>query len=176
MGTINYTSDQKTILDLQNMYQNGQLDLNPGFQRSSVWTERDRAKLINSILRNYPLPSIFLYCRNKDGNIVYDVIDGKQRIESILMFMGLKRGNRFWAKDQLSEDGSEEWIDWNTLKRRKLQHRITGYKLQAIETSGDAGEIIELFVRINSTGKALTGAERRHAQYSRVISSRRPAS
>ncbi|MGI9069018.1 MAG: DUF262 domain-containing protein [Pyrinomonadaceae bacterium] len=73
MGTINYTSDQKTILDLQNMYENGQLNLNPGFQRSSVWTERDRAKLINSILRNYPLPSIFLYCRNKDGNIVYDV-------------------------------------------------------------------------------------------------------
>lgn len=132
-----------------------------------MWTERDRAKLINSILRNYPLPSIFLYCRNKDGNIVYDVIDGKQRIESILMFMGVKRGNRYWAKAQLSEDGPEEWIDWNTLRKKKLQHRITGYKLQAIETSGDAGEIIELFVRINSTGKALTGAEKRHAKYFR---------
>lgn len=165
MSSITYHSDQKTILDLQNMFRNGQLELNPGFQRSSVWTDRDREKLINSVLRNYPLPSIFLYCRQKDGDIIYDVIDGKQRIEAILMFMGVMRGNRYWAKAQLSGDGAEDWIDWNTLRRKKLQHRITGYKLQAIEVEGDAGEIIELFVRINSTGKALTGAERRHANY-----------
>ena len=63
MSSINYHSDQKTILDLQNMYQNGQLELSPGFQRSSVWTDRDRKKLINSVLRDYPLPAIFLYCR-----------------------------------------------------------------------------------------------------------------
>src|SRR5450830_47808 len=55
------------------------------FQRQSAWKERDRAKLIESILRNYPLPAIFLYRREEDGKLVYDVIDGKQRLESILM-------------------------------------------------------------------------------------------
>jgi len=166
MSSIQYHSDQKTVLDIVNMYRNGQLDLNPGFQRSSVWSERDRAKLMNSILRNYPLPSIFLYERNtKDGNTIYDVIDGKQRIESILMFMGEMRGKRFRTRAQLTDESPEEWIDWNILKRRKLQHKITTYKLQAIEAAGEPGEIIELFVRINSTGKALTGQEKRNAKY-----------
>jgi hypothetical protein len=64
------------------MVKHGNLNLDPGFQRQSVWNERDRAKLIESILRNYPLPAIFLYKRQEDGVLVYDVIDGKQRLES----------------------------------------------------------------------------------------------
>ena len=62
------------------------MNLAPGFQRQSVWTERDRANLIKSILRNYPLPAIFLYKREDEGHLVFDVIDGKQRMESMFMF------------------------------------------------------------------------------------------
>jgi hypothetical protein len=50
------------------------------------------------------------------------VIDGKQRLESILMFMGSMRG-RYEARAQLSEDGAPERVDWPLLKRRRLQHR-----------------------------------------------------
>src|SRR5262249_22232339 len=139
--------------------------LKPGFQRSSVWHEPERRKLIDSILRNYPLPSIFFHRRPEEGNIVYDVIDGKQRIESILMFTGIMRGGRFWAKSRLPEQENLEWIDWNTIKKKKLQHLIAGYKLQAIEVTGDSPDIIDLFVKINSTGRALTKAEKQHAQY-----------
>src|SRR4051794_27220455 len=81
MSTIHYKSDQKTVQEILNFYEKGQLNLEPGFQRSSVWSDRDRAKLVDSILRNYPLPSIFLYKRHPEGDICYDVIDGKQRIE-----------------------------------------------------------------------------------------------
>jgi uncharacterized protein with ParB-like and HNH nuclease domain len=89
-GNADYT-------DIVNLYEDGLLNLEPGFQRQSVWSERDRAKLIESILRNYPLPAIFLYRREHEGQIIYDVIDGKQRIESILMFMGEMRG-LYWAQ------------------------------------------------------------------------------
>ena len=61
---ISHKTTTKSILDLCNLYRGGNLDLEPGFQRQSVWIERDRAKLIDSILRNYPLPAIFLYRRN----------------------------------------------------------------------------------------------------------------
>jgi uncharacterized protein with ParB-like and HNH nuclease domain len=81
-AAITHKTTTKSILDLQNLYDHGHLNLEPGFQRQSVWTERDRAKLIDSILRNYPLPAIFLYKRQEDGDLVYDVIDGKQRLES----------------------------------------------------------------------------------------------
>jgi len=75
--TITHRPENRTITDLVNLYEDGLLKLEPGFQRQSVWTERDRAKLIDSILRNYPLPAVFLYRREDDGQIIYDVITGK---------------------------------------------------------------------------------------------------
>src|SRR2546421_10224449 len=97
---LTHKTTTKSILDIQNLYANGNLKLEPCFQRQSVWTERDRAKLIDSILRNYPLPAIFLYKRQEDGDLVYDVIDGKQRLESIFMFTGAMRG-RFSTRTHL---------------------------------------------------------------------------
>ncbi len=164
MQTINHRTETKTITDLVNLHDNGLLNLEPGFQRQSVWSERDRAKLIDSILRNYPLPAVFLYRREDEGSIYYDVIDGKQRIESILMFMGKMRG-RFPVKTQLPGSDDTEWLDWSTLRRRKQQHLVTGRRIPVIEVDGEMGDIIEVFVRINSTGKALTPQEKRRAKY-----------
>src|SRR5258705_11447420 len=98
--SISHRPENRTVTDIQNLYEDNLLNLEPGFQRQSVWSERDRAKLIDSILRNYPLPAIFLYRREEEGCIYYDVIDGKQRIESVLMFMGEMRG-RFPVRTQL---------------------------------------------------------------------------
>ncbi|HZI86838.1 MAG TPA: DUF262 domain-containing protein [Pyrinomonadaceae bacterium] len=165
MTAIDYKADQKTVQEILNLYEKDHLNLEPGFQRSSVWALRDREKLIDSILRTYPLPSIFLYRRYDQGNLVYDVIDGKQRIESILMFTGALRGNRFQTRARLPGEERPDWLDWNTIKRKKLQYLITGYNLQIIEVTGELADIIDLFVRINSTGKALTGQEKRHARY-----------
>lgn len=97
---------------------------------------------------------------------MFDVIDGKQRIESLLMFIGALRG-RFYTRTQLPCSDELEWIDWPLMKRRGLQHLITGYEIPVIEVDGELGEIIEVFVRINSTGKALTRQEKRHACYYR---------
>jgi hypothetical protein len=147
-----------------NLYEHDNLNLEPGFQRQSVWTERDRAKLIDSIIRNYPLPAIFLYKRQEDGKLVFDVIDGKQRLESIFMFTSVMRG-RFGTRTQLPGADSVEWLDWRLLKRKGLHHLITGYEIPVIEVDGEMGDIINVFVRINSTGKALTTQEQRHARY-----------
>ena len=165
MQQIRYEPDPKTVQDLVNLYEKDLLNLEPGFQRASVWSKSDRAKLIDSILRNYPLPSIFLYKREHEGRYIYDVIDGKQRIESIFMFMGNIRGYKFSTISQLTDDIEKETVDWKLLCKKKIQNKITGYKLQSIEVSGELADIIDLFVRINSTGKALTPAEKRHAKY-----------
>lgn len=165
-SVITYKTTTQSILDLKNLYDHGHLNLEPGFQRQSVWNERDRAKLIDSILRNYPLPAIFLYKREEKGNLVFDVIDGKQRLESIFMFIGSMRG-RFRTRTQLPGTDSVESIDWKQLRRNGYQHLITGYEIPVIEVDGEIGDIINVFVRINSTGKALTRQEQRHARYYR---------
>jgi hypothetical protein len=165
MPEVQHHVYQKTVQDLVHLYEHRQLNLSPGFQRDSVWTDRDRAKLIDTILRGWPLPGIFLYRRQVGGEMVYDVIDGKQRIESILRFMGVIRGARFGLKFQLPAGDRPEMVDWRSLQRRGMQHRVTGYSLSTIEVNGELGEIIDLFVRINSTGKALSAAEKRHAKF-----------
>jgi hypothetical protein len=165
MSDLRYISGEKTVLDLVNLYQDGRLNLEPGFQRQSVWTDRDRRHLIDSIIRGYPLPSIFLYKREERGYLTYDVIDGKQRLETLLRYTGEMRGHRFDSWVHIPGEEGPEWVDWNTLRRRHKQHLVTGYRMQCIEVEGLLADIIDVFVRINSTGKALTRAERRHARY-----------
>ena len=165
MAQLRYEPVSKTVADIINLWEDDELNLEPGFQRDSVWKESDRAKLIDSIVRGWPLPSIFVHRREERGKIIYDVIDGKQRIESILMFTGDIPGNRYWARVHLPGEDERGWVDWAMLRRRNLQTLIKGYKLQTIEVNGDPADVIQLFVRINSTGKALTSAEKRHAKY-----------
>jgi len=95
----------------------------------------DRKKLIESLLQNYPIPSVFLYRQNENGKLRYDVIDGKQRLETVLMFQGTGpfRGSRFGAKLRLGpNDETEEW-DWQRLQKRGHEHRLMGYKFQTVE-------------------------------------------
>jgi hypothetical protein len=162
---IVFNAYPRSIQDLINLYNQDNLNLSPGFQRKSVWNQKDREKLVDSIIRNYPIPAIFLYKRTKDGKTIYDVIDGKQRLESILMFTGTSRGGKFAAKVQLPNTEDVEWVDWKLLQKRHLAHLITDYRISTIEVDGQFNSIIDLFVRINSTGKALTSAEKQHAKY-----------
>ena len=62
------------------------LNLTPSYQRGDVWRTGDRQKLIESILRGIPLPSLILL-RN-GGAAPDDVVDGKQRLTAILRFVG----------------------------------------------------------------------------------------
>lgn len=171
MNGISFDTSEKTIQDIANLYKSStknkqrHLNLSPGFQRESVWRNKDRQKLIDSILKNYPIPAIFLYRRKENGEIIYDVVDGKQRIETCLMFMGLMWGKQFSAKVQLPDKDERELITYKLLQRRAKQYLLNGYKITTIEVNGDLSDVIELFVRINSTGKALTSAEKRHAKY-----------
>lgn len=167
MTKLDFEYGDKTVQEFALLFKNGQLNLEPGFQRDSVWSSGDRKKLIESVFQNYPIPSVFLYRRSDNGKLEYDVIDGKQRLESILMFQGLGRfrGMRFSARARLdSPESAADW-DWKRVQHKGHEHRVMGYKIQTVEVSGDLSDIIDLFVRINSTGKRLTGQEKRHARF-----------
>ena len=149
------------------MFRSRQINLEPGFQRKSVWTISDRARLIQSIVAGYPVPSIFLYKRIQNGRLVYDVMDGKQRLETVFMFMGEGRFKRDVFDVKLPVGESLDWFDWKTIKRRHqgIAAAIRSYKIQTVEVTGELSQIVDLFVRINSTGKRLTSGEKRHARF-----------
>jgi 5-methylcytosine-specific restriction endonuclease McrA len=149
------------------MFRNHQINLEPGFQRQSVWTLNDRRRLIQSIVAGYPLPSVFLYQRSPRGRLTYDVIDGKQRLETIFMFTRAGRFKRNWFEVKLDLGDGAEWCDWRAICRHNVNLRAAfdAYKLQTVEVTGDLNQIADLFVRINSTGKRLTSAEKRNAKF-----------
>jgi len=160
----------RTIQDLLDLYRQKRLDLSPAFQRQSVWSESDRRLLVNSVIDGVPLPSVYLYERvDRRGNQSFDVIDGKQRIESILRFLGkgpLYGGpdDVLWVRRSFAEDEPLDWWAWHELSKEQ-KSRFLRTEIPTIEVGGELGEIIELFVRINSTGKKLSRQEQRHARF-----------
>ena len=77
------TQDISWFLDL---HSNNQLDLDPPYQRRSVWSPKDRRFFLDTIFRGYPSPSIFLHKQVLEGKTTYSVVDGKQRLETIVRF------------------------------------------------------------------------------------------
>ena len=70
------------------MYRSSQLDLDPPYQRRSAWNEEFKKFFIDTVLRNYPIPPIFVNVEVKDdGSSTYFVVDGKQRLLAILEFL-----------------------------------------------------------------------------------------
>lgn len=61
-------------------------NLTPSYQRGDVWANGDRQRLMGSILRGVPLPSIILL--RTGPTTPYEVVDGKQRLTAILRFVG----------------------------------------------------------------------------------------
>jgi hypothetical protein len=76
---------QMSIGEIVNMYKEGELIINPDFQRLFRWEIGQKSKLIESLLLGIPLPSIFVF--EKDDS-TWELVDGLQRISTLLEFMG----------------------------------------------------------------------------------------
>src|ERR1700674_2198725 len=76
---------QMSVGELVNMYRDGELIINPDFQRLFRWELGQNSKLIESLLLGIPLPSIFVFER---ADATWELIDGLQRISTLLEFMG----------------------------------------------------------------------------------------
>lgn len=74
-----------SIGELINLYEKGEIIINPDFQRYFRWTDVQKSRLIESILLGIPIPSIFVFQR-EDG--IWEVVDGLQRISTLIQFMG----------------------------------------------------------------------------------------
>lgn len=76
---------QMSIGEVVNMYRDGELVINPDFQRLFRWDIGKKAKLIESLLLGIPIPSIFVF---EKADAKWELIDGLQRLSTILEFMG----------------------------------------------------------------------------------------
>src|SRR2546422_9540282 len=65
----------------------GNLDLAPSFQGKPVWRREMASFLIDSILNDIPIPEIYIRSTSTpEGETKHEVVDGQQRIRSVLRF------------------------------------------------------------------------------------------
>ena len=154
------TQDVTWLLDL---HRNGQLDLDPPYQRRSVWTRKDKQFFLDTVFRNYPSPAIFLHKTiNDSGQATYHVVDGKQRTQTILDFVAdrIRIANDF---GDLRLDGKK----WSDLKgEKKLKQRLWNYQITMEMMDIPDGSVVnEVFDRLNRNARKLTRQELRHARF-----------
>lgn len=83
-----------TTETIVNLVQKEKIDLTPKMQRREVWDDVKKSKLIESLILNIPIPQIIL-AEKKEKKGYYMVIDGKQRLLSILQFFSDSTDNDF---------------------------------------------------------------------------------
>jgi len=142
---------------------NKQLDLDPPYQRRSVWTRKDKQFFLDTIFRDYPSPAIFLHKTVDDnGRPTFHVVDGKQRIQTILDFVG--------GKVPMAEDYGDVRLNsrrWPDLRGESdLRTQFWNYKFVVEELGFDEPSVVNnIFDRINRNARKLTRQELRHAKY-----------
>lgn len=154
------TQDISWFLDL---HTNGQLDLEPSYQRRSIWSPKDRRFFLDTIFRGYPSPSIFLHKQVVNGKTIYYVVDGKQRLETILRFAQNKI-----AIDKNFGDTRLAGKKWKAIKSDEtLARKFWDYVLPVEFTTivEDTTLVNEIFDRLNRNSRRLVEQELRHAKY-----------
>lgn len=139
----------------------GRLDLDPPYQRRSVWNDDYRRFFIDSVLRNYPTQSIFLEAVIEPGEPSrFKVLDGKQRLTTVIMFVN----DEFATPQSVADLGIEDTYysdldrDW---KKTVLRYVFT---IEGVEDATPA-ELNQAFDRLNRNVSRLNKQELRHAQY-----------
>jgi hypothetical protein len=139
----------------------GQLDLDPPYQRRSVWNDAYRRFYIDTILRNYPSPAIYLQVETRPGvPTVYHVIDGKQRLETLISFTQ----DEFHLGGYFAAEGYSN--PYYSDLSPELQEHLADYVLSVENISRTTSdEIKSAFERLNRNTAKLNAQELRKAQY-----------
>ncbi|MEW2467659.1 DUF262 domain-containing protein [Streptomyces sp. NPDC046994] len=87
--------------ELADMYESGELIIDPEYQRLFRWTPGTQSRLIETLILELPVPPIFLMETEEN---VYELIDGLQRISSYLNFRGLLRDDPPGGSPLILED------------------------------------------------------------------------
>jgi len=137
-----------SIRQLKEKYDEGKLGLNPPYQRKFIWSLNDQQTLIQSILKGYAIPNIFLY-EFKNG--LFEMVDGQQRTRTILGYIE----NQFKTFDGI------------LYSQLKNQNNLNEYVIPVtIIEKIDKDEYIEEFYSlVNKSGIHLNRPELKKAEY-----------
>lgn len=162
-----------SVGEIMNLYKDHEILINPEFQRLFRWDITRKTRFIESLLLGIPIPPIFVY-QNENG--IWELIDGLQRLSTILEFSGLLRntdgelvpasvldGTRFlpalsgkrWS---ISGESNENEIG----HMQQLQIKRARMRVEILKQESDSTAKYELFQRLNTGGAGLSEQEVRN--------------
>lgn len=173
-------STKLTVSEFYDNYTLKKYNFIASYQRkSNVWAEDKKSFLIDSILKNYPVPAIFMRpIVDEYGKTKYDIVDGKQRLQAIISFIeGEIPLTTYFAEDRFLDEES-----------RQLAENIAGKRFEEIKNEKRGGDYVKqfwtytlqieylyendldlvssVFDRLNRNGEPLNYQELRNAKYS----------
>jgi len=168
-----------SVGEVMNLYRDFELKIDPVFQRLFRWDDIRKSRFIESLLLGIPIPPIFVY-QNKEG--VWELIDGLQRLSTILEFAGQLRASddregdqgtvTYWEPSQLVGTKllpSLEGKQWrltakeNSIgKLNQIAIKRARIRVEILKAESDPNAKFELFTRLNTGGEPLSEQEVRN--------------
>ena len=164
---FNFTENRKSIKEISTMFDDGGLIVDDSYQRRSVWSEKDKIRLIETVLLNLVIPVLFFWKADTDpdtGTSITHIVDGQQRIKAIYSFIN----NEFKLKPQYLLDGTAK-VNYANKYFKDLEvedkKAFWNYQLMVIDIDPAAtrSDIITMFNRLNLTDYNLNDQEKRNS-------------
>lgn len=142
---------------IREMFDEGDIIPQPDYQRDYVMDEKTASRLVESVLMNIPIPTVYL-CEERDGT--FSIIDGQQRMTSFVRYL----------KNEFSLKGLEELSELNGKKfadlEKSLQRTLKSCTLNSIILTKESQELkYEIFARLNQGSIRLKPQELRNCIY-----------
>ncbi|MCI1189509.1 DUF262 domain-containing protein [Hymenobacter sp. DH14] len=154
------------------IYESGEIDIHPEFQRFFRWSASQKTRLIESILLGIPIPQVFV-AQRPDG--VWDVVDGLQRLSTIYQLLGILKDNNGKLVPPLVLMSTKylPGLEGKTWENEELENSLTVAQRLIIKRTKITVSIIlresnetskyELFQRLNTGGSSLSPQEVRNS-------------
>ena len=130
---------------------NGKLTVRPAYQREFVYNDKQRALVIDSIMKGRPLNVMYW---SKTGADTYEVLDGQQRTISIAQYVN--------GDFSVKINGNDKFFQNLTVTEQDV---IMDYEVTVYVCEGTEEEKLEWFKIINIAGETLTAQELLNATY-----------
>lgn len=152
--------EQFRISDFLGWHRDKALVLDPVFQRGNVWTPAAKSYLIDTILRELPMPKVYLRTRVdlRTHTSIREVVDGQQRLRAIIEFAG----DQFALNERSKEFAGYRYSDFSD----EYQEIFLSYPISVDQLlNASDQDVIEVFTRLNTYTVPLSPPELRHAKY-----------
>lgn len=168
---MNYQTESWNVSKLLKESESSRMEPNPDYQRGPAWSRPQQQQFIDSILRGYPVPAIFLHDKTgKMNDGIYYIVDGQQRINALRDYirgdyklLSAKQAEKRFPSLVYKQHDDIQWLGKNFEELPVALQKILMHKeISVITLHGYNEEVRDLFIRLQE-GSVLNDQERRDA-------------